>query len=449
MNELTHAFERGVRFIKDNPQIIFTLFLLVAIPLAFVVTSEQFLQVARENQNKLERSRVGMLQDTIATFAPDLIATPQILNDRLRMMRELNETIASFRITVPVAEGKQRIIASLLADEIGSELVLDEESLVMIGAAQANPDRSFAVEVYQNGERFWRAVRVIKSGESLRGYMFTDISMSQSDLVSERNIKNAYLILLAVIALIIVLLFRHAKIIDYATLYQRLKEVDQMKDDFVSMAAHELRSPLTVIRGYVDLLRDEVTTEVGKKQLENIDQSATRLNDLIGDILDVARFQEGRMSFNLAPNDIVALCEEVVSGFKKPAEDKLLLLSFTSGPHQLLTIDKERMRQVLVNIIGNAIKYTPKGEVKVTANKEAGRYIIRVSDTGMGISAEDQQRIFKKFYRVKNEETAKIQGTGLGLWITREIVQGLGGVISIESIKGKGTDMIVSFPLPE
>lgn len=129
------------------------------------------------------------------------------------------------------------------------------------------------------------------------------------------------------------------------------------------------------------------------------------------------------------------------------ASDKGLTLTCETGELPLIAVDVDRFRQVMINFIGNAIKYTPRGSVRLMTNVVDNHVVIRISDTGMGISAEDQKKIFQKFFRIKNEETAHIMGTGLGLWITQEIVRNMNGTIAIESIKGKGTDFIVSFPV--
>ena len=195
------------------------------------------------------------------------------------------------------------------------------------------------------------------------------------------------------------------------------------------------------------MIGNEKLSHAGKEHLENIDRSASQLNLLIGDILDVAKLQEGRMSFAYKNVDVSGDIATVVDSFMKPAVDKGLRLSYDRTPLPLLSVDTDRFRQVMINLVGNAVKYTPKGKVKIMTEKEGDRVNIRVSDTGMGISAEDQQKLFQKFYRVKNEETQKITGTGLGLWITAQIVKTMKGTIAVESIKGKGTDFVLSFPV--
>ena len=131
------------------------------------------------------------------------------------------------------------------------------------------------------------------------------------------------------------------------------------------------------------------------------------------------------------------------------AGKKGLKLSFnkTKASNVKINIDKDRLRQVLVNLVGNAIKYTKKGEIIVREYEEKGRLYIRVSDTGFGMTEEERKNLFQKFYRIKTEETEEIRGTGLGLWIVNNIIKEMNGNISVESIKGIGSHFIVSFPI--
>lgn len=449
MNPVLNSFTRGLHFVRDNPQIVYTIFLVIVIPLAFFFTSEQFLKVARENQNRLERSRIGVLQDVFVLFAKWNFDNTQFLRDRVRVIAHETETMTNFQVLGAGDGGTFPVLVSLNENEEGTLLTPDPLTASLIGFAMAQPAQSFASEFFNNGVRYWRSARAITatSANTAVGYVLTDLSMAQGDAVARNNIQNAYITLALIILLIILLLARQARIIDYATLYQRLKEVDTMKDDFVSMAAHELRSPLTIIRGYTDMLGAEKLSNEGRGHLKNIDHSASQLNLLIGDILDVAKLQEGRMSFSLQPLDVSEVLAATLDAFMKPAQDKGLTLSYAKTPLPLILVDPDRFRQVVINLVGNAIKYTPEGEVRVTASADDHRLTIRVSDTGMGISAEDQRQLFQKFFRIKNEETRAITGTGLGLWITSQMVKAMKGTIAVESIRGKGTDFIISFPV--
>ncbi len=451
MKQFTNLFSRGIDFARNNPQIIYTLFLVFAIPLAFFFSSDQFLRVARENQDKLEQSRIALLEDAFVAFLPSVKDQNDLLS-KLNTLAKDNETINSIDIifATTTSEYGYSIYASLTHGTSTASYVPDSVSLNLLRFARGDSGQSFAMAYSDDFGRHWRSARALGSINESEGYALVDVLMAQSDRVARKNIQKAYGVLVLIIFLIIILLARQARIIDYSTLYKRLKEVDQMKDDFVSMAAHELRSPLTVIRGYVEMLGEgEGLKEAGKLHLKNIDQAAERLNGLVGDILDVAKLQEGRMSFSKAvinPDEIVA---SVVEGYQQPAKTKSLALTCENHADVKISADPERFRQVVINLVGNAVKYTSQGEVRVQSKKENGNYILRVSDTGMGISAENQKHLFEKFYRVKTEATSRIQGTGLGLWITLAMVNAMDGKVSVESIEGKGSDFIVSFKVAE
>jgi signal transduction histidine kinase len=451
MNPL-ETLRRGLLFARENPQIIYTLFLLVIIPLAFFYTSERFLQIARENQDSLERSRVGLLTDVFVEFAGERMEDTSYMNERIRSIGSQNETITRFDVLRATGTSKF-VIASLAPDTVGDEFVFlpeEEKTAPLFDLVQAYPGNALTDTYSSRGARMMRTVRGIPSTGSpvISQYVVIDFSMAVGDQRARESIQNAYVVLFGVLLLIIILLARQAKIIDYATLYRKLKDVDRMKDDFVSMAAHELRSPLTIIRGYTEMVAESETLSAESRgHLANIDRAATQLNTLIGDILDVAKLQEGRMSFSLTTLDVSTEIALVVDSFQRPAQDKGLELLYTKDALPTILVDTDRFRQVMVNFIGNAIKYTPSGTVKVSAKAEGDMLSIRISDTGMGISAEDQQKLFQKFYRVKGAQMQGITGTGLGLWITQEIVHAMKGTISVESIRGKGTDFIVRFPL--
>lgn len=447
---LRTIFSRGLKFVQSNPQIIYTLFLVVVIPLGFVYSSEQFLRVAKENQDSLERSRIGLLQDVFVLFATEKFAQKDVLTEYIQQIGSKNATMVTFEVLGKQKDGTYIVFSSLNKEAIGQSVPIDSLSEVLLNSSAGNISESFAGEFFINGTRYWRSVRAIPDSNSglILGYVLTDMSMGLVDEVQRDNIFSAYLMLLLIIILIIILLARQARIIDYATLYQRLKEVDKMKDDFVSMAAHELRSPLMIIRGYADELKSIENINVkGLQYISNIETAANQLNTLVADILDVAKLQDGCLSFHYESVDVSKQISSIVESFTRPATDKGLTIACETKELPLIAVDVDRFRQVMVNFIGNAIKYTPTGGVRVMTSVQDEKVVIRVSDTGMGISAEDQKKMFQKFFRIKNEETSGITGTGLGLWITQEIVKSMRGVIAVESIRGKGTDFILSFPI--
>jgi len=234
-------------------------------------------------------------------------------------------------------------------------------------------------------------------------------------------------------------------------LYKRLKEIDQLKDDFISMASHELRTPLTVIKGYVELLLEThgLMPET-KDHITKIEVSVKELNHLVGDLLDVSKIQQGRLSIKMEKTNPAEITDQIVSFFSLSVKEKGLNIVFDQSKvkaGQYINIDVNRFKQVLVNLIGNAIKYSDKGDIIIKQYVENKRLYFRISDTGVGMSEEERKKLFEKFYRIRTKETEKIRGTGLGLWITIQIVKQMNGDMSVESIKGVGSHFIVSFPI--
>jgi len=226
-------------------------------------------------------------------------------------------------------------------------------------------------------------------------------------------------------------------------------EVEQMKQELISIATHELRTPITGIKGYLDMILEGDAGPItgdAKEMIEEITKINQRLADLVDDLLNVGRIEQGRIEFRPVAMDIAKLIEEVVKELQIQAKEKNLELRFEKHEMEQVKADPERTRQILINLIGNAIKYTVHGSVTVHLGKNEHQVIVAVEDTGMGISKEDRQKLFEKFYRVKNEKTRQITGTGLGLWITKQLVEKQGGKIWVESAEGKGSTFHFSLP---
>jgi len=232
---------------------------------------------------------------------------------------------------------------------------------------------------------------------------------------------------------------------------RRLKELDKMKSDFVSNVSHELRTPLTAIKASADNMLDGLVGDLSEKQtryLARIKSNADRLARLINDLLDLSRIEAG---INLKPTnlDLVTIAKEVTEILRPVAAEKLITLTIES-PENTLTAwaDPDRISEVLMNLLGNAIKFTPThGEVTLSLRRSGNEWVkISVADTGPGIPSEEANRIFDKFYQVTQAEKQKAVGTGLGLSITKALVEMHGGKIWLESEGGRGS--IFSFTLP-
>jgi len=237
---------------------------------------------------------------------------------------------------------------------------------------------------------------------------------------------------------------------ELAKAYNELKSLDRMKDDFVNISGHELKTPLVPIIAYIDLILKNKKSKRGKKEREELEtclRNAIRLKKLVTDILDISKLETKVMKFEMRPAKIENIINTVVQDLKPAAEKKHLELIASIKPKlPQINIDSERIGQALSKLVENSIKFTDKGNITISAEKQKNKILVKVSDTGIGIDKNDIPKLFTKFYQADPSPTRKAQGTGLGLFICKEIIEAHNGRILVESELGKGTTF--SFALP-
>ncbi len=222
-----------------------------------------------------------------------------------------------------------------------------------------------------------------------------------------------------------------------------LKRLQELRNEFVFIASHELRAPVTVINGYLSLL-DELgggaVTPEASKYIENVKTANGRLAQLVNDILDIARSEAGKLSVEVSPCDLSEAVRAIVAEQRLPAESKKQEVEYLAAGASPVLADAGRLKEVMANLLTNAIKYTPEGG-RITVRHEAadGEIITHVQDTGYGIAAEEQKQVFEKFFRSGERVIRSAPGTGLGLFITKQLVERMGGRIWFRSEAGKGT----------
>lgn len=230
---------------------------------------------------------------------------------------------------------------------------------------------------------------------------------------------------------------------------EQLKSLDKLKDEFLSIASHDLRTPMTAIRSYLWMVLNgragEIKNPTMKRYLDISYSSSERMIALINDLLNVSRIEAGRVEMNFEEAQLKPIVDQVFAEIKSKASEKAIELKYDGVPKlPFVVLDKQRFPEILQNLIGNAIKFTPeKGTITVSAkpSSEKGFVEIAVSDTGVGLSEEDQEKLFRKYGRLDSSYTAAASsgGTGLGLYITKNYVELHGGKIWVESKLGKGT----------
>lgn len=232
----------------------------------------------------------------------------------------------------------------------------------------------------------------------------------------------------------------------------REKEVDEMKTEFISMASHELRTPLSAIKGFISMINKGDYGKVDKKlvrPLQLVSASTERLINIVNEMLDVSRIEANRIQLLVRDVDVRELLDVAVSNLQpliSQSNIKLSVVVDESIPKA--HADQEKAIEILNNLISNALKFTEKGRIEISAKKDKAKLVIAIKDTGTGISRQDQVKLFNKFEQLKSKKAGNVLGTGLGLYISREFARKMGGDVWLAGSKvGSGSTFALSLPL--
>lgn len=407
---------------------------------------------------------------TVAGFLRDDLNNPDKFDENIRTLLDKNPKINSASIMRKSNDttNEFEIVASSFPEDINKKTTvvfyqmawngLEDNGVVISSkdvATQYADSASLNIkELSQTGNYYLTIVPLFNENNERQYILSLTVNNKIiDDLMSENAYKSLRNTAISVFIIFLLLSFI-LKLWDYAHLYRKTQEVDKMKDEFISMASHELRTPVTGIKGFLSMVLDGsmgTVDDKARKGLEIVASAAERLNALVEDILNISRIEQGRLKIEMVPTEISGTVKNIITEMKVLADQKNLILNYKPLIDKIVSIniDPERLKQILIDLIGNAIKYTEKGsiDVLVELTDRDKKLAIKIKDTGIGISAADKVRLFEKFYRIRNAKTAEIAGTGLGLWIVKQLVELQNGKVDIDSIEGVGTQFTVSFPV--
>jgi PAS domain S-box-containing protein len=230
---------------------------------------------------------------------------------------------------------------------------------------------------------------------------------------------------------------------------QSLRELDRLKDEFIGLISHEIRTPLASIIGYVELLQEEgISGPDAALCAAVIDRNAKRLQHLVGDLLFLSQIQSGKMAMEFQDADLAGIAASALEELRPEAQRKHIDLALSATDVPRIAADPIRIAQLLGNLLSNAVKFTPDGgQVEVRLRREEDQVVLAVADTGIGIPAAERERVFERFFRTTTAARHAIQGTGLGLAVTKAIVEAHHGTITVDSDEGRGSTFTVCLPL--
>jgi len=234
---------------------------------------------------------------------------------------------------------------------------------------------------------------------------------------------------------------------------EQLMKMYEVKSDFTSMVSHELRTPLTVIKEGIAMVEDSTLGKINDQQKTSLGlamKNINRLERLINGILDFSKLESKKMKFNIIEGNLNGPLEQVLQSYESVLDKKGIKLIKELDPSlPLIMFDEDRIVQVILNLLSNSVKYTDKGYIKVGTKVEGNNVVVFIEDSGCGMRKEYLARIFEKFEHLDSKDESKRKGTGLGLAISKQIVEQLGGKITVKSKLGKGSTFYITLPIPE
>jgi signal transduction histidine kinase len=302
----------------------------------------------------------------------------------------------------------------------------------------------------EGNDREWLvATPLISSSGQPAAISIMRVSLRSSDELIGTTLRNSFIGLSIMVIIIILLLLNHFRFVQYAELFRAQKDLNQMKDDFISIATHELKAPMSVIKGYLSMVLEEDDLSKTAREMTTIAQDQTnRLTRLVTDLLDVSRLEQGKTKYHPVSLNLAATIGPMMSTYEVKAKTKgLALVYHPPADLPLVMADPDRVSEIFTNLIDNAIKYSRTGTVTISHAVATGVLATTVQDTGIGLTPDEVSHLFARFYRAKNLDTRDIEGTGLGLWIIKRYIEKMGGTIAVESEKGVGSQFIVSLPI--
>ncbi|MBT4277634.1 HAMP domain-containing histidine kinase [Candidatus Falkowbacteria bacterium] len=442
---------------KQIFQLSYGIILIILIPL--LISLNTLSVVGKYNDSielSLERRALALGRSLAVSFSESLDNT-EMLQGKIDKLTYENSDFIDLQILIPennsfkVVAGKDKTNVNKFFESSHYSYVwsLKEREVVVGKSAPIFDQDKESFERFSEKDRIWLVGSPIYNNNGEKEAILNfQLSSKIIDDAINNNKSSSIILLITTIIIVILFLSVSVRIWDYAILYRKIKEVDKMKDEFIAIASHELRTPLTAIRGYTSLMMEgtygKVTVKM-KEGFKGVMASIDRLSELVEDLLNVSRIEQGRLKVENQSVQIKPIIKEIILSLLPSAQEKKLVLNYKEGKEKLPKIiaDPSKLKQVLVNLIGNSIKYTEKGSVIITTEVEDNKIKIKISDTGVGMSPEEQKHLFEKFYRAKNEKTEKIIGTGLGLWITKQITELMNGEIIVESMQGVGSRITV------
>jgi signal transduction histidine kinase len=436
---------------QQRVELAYSIFLIILIPALIVAGTLWLTSQVKDNFDQELRRKANLANEVFGVSATSILAANSsaqaaaLLQQQIDQARTQAPEIDSLSLVRPAGNGFE-VIASSDSTKVGKPDTTIQTQL----AWSKNQPVASLVAAGEGNDREWLVATPLATGSSQPvALSVMRVSLASSDALIGSTLRGTFIGLAIMLTVIILLLLNHFRFVQYAELFRAQKELAQMKDDFISIATHELKAPMSVIKGYLSMVLEIPDLSKDVREMTTIAHDQTdRLGHLINDLLDVSRLEQGRTKYNLKAVKLPDTIGPMLTVFNQKAGSKGLSLKYEpAATLPAVMADADRVSEIFTNLIDNAIKYSRTGTVTITHDVAGSILATTVADTGIGLTAEEISHLFTRFYRAKNADTRDISGTGLGLWIIKQYAQAMGGDITVESEKGKGSQFIVTLPL--
>lgn len=426
----------------------YSLFLMVLIPALMAANTLVISRSVRADFDAELRRKADLANQVFGASIASNLDDASSMQNVITTIMDARPEVEDVVVVVP-NNTKFNVLAASSEDAVGQTINNLQYSLV----TDSRQSVASVVDSKSNAlNRAWSVTSpVLNADGELVALTSMDVSLDAADALISSTLSRSFFILIGTVILVVLLLTNHFRFVEYALLFRKLKEVDRMKDDFLSVATHELKAPMAIIQGQIDNVIDGVFGNIpdkAKQALRDARGQSLRLGNLVSDLLNVSRIEQGRINYELQEVDQGEVINQIVSEYERKAKEKGLEIEYTalqSGEHILA--DVGRYQEIMTNLIDNAVKYSLRGKVVISHTLKDGFISTSVRDAGIGMSVEEREKLFQRFYRAQNEKTKKIAGTGLGLWIIKQYIEGMHGKVYVDSLEGVGTEFVVDLPI--
>jgi signal transduction histidine kinase len=433
-----------VKHPKQRTEFAYSVLVIVVTPalvlLSLVVGATQLKSAVAQ---QLQTKALATADVTAFSVRPNL-GLDAVLKQQLSDIKQANADIAEISVLTSTENGDFVVSASTTPERNAAKSGDNR----YVEATKQNTETVFE-RTGANGQHEWVAVTPVLQ----EGLALAVVELSMSSQSAEQDLGKNLMVLSIVgglAALVsVVLLLHHLQLVEYSNLFKKTDELENLRDEFLDVTAHELHTPTTRIEHAIEGLLSGQAGKVddkAKQQLANIAAETRRLTRMSADIQAATRLDREQITYNHEQVDCRLIIEQQVETFMPLADDKKIVLSYHKPTEpEVISVDSKLFGVMIAHLLDNAVKYTERGTVTVAHDSNKDMVVVSIKDSGIGLSAAEQAQLFTRFFRAKNAKTAEISGTGLGLWIADRYAQAMGGELTAQSQEGVGSDFRVEF----